>query len=118
MTIPLATTTVTIERQTAPTDAWPDDPPVYDVIATGVRAHFPATRISGTESGDGNVRSELNARLLTDPCDLQHLDRVTDETTGVVWEVSWVLDRSGDYFGLDDMHAGVRRVEAEVGAGT
>lgn len=118
MTIPLSSTTVTITRQTSPTDAWPDDPPVYDQVAAGVRAHFTGMRISGTESGDGNVRMELNVRVLTDPTDLQHLDRVTDETTGVVWEVAWVLDRRGDLFGLDCMHAGVRRVEAEVGAGT
>jgi hypothetical protein len=92
LVIPLATTTIAIER---PGDVGADalDPPaaVPDVVAAGVRAHFPGPSGAETRGDQSTVR-----RLLVDPCDLTHVDTVVDESTGLRYGVVWAVARAGD----------------------
>lgn len=106
MTLPLATTTVTVSRsdQDGTKDAY--DTVTYTDRAQRVRAVISGP--GGTEVTAGGSSEQVSARLDCDPCDLRHDDRVTDDTTGDVWEVSWVRRRVG--LGLDHMVAGLAAV--------
>lgn len=114
MTIPLNTTTITIQRVPDDQSGTPDDEPTWGSIATGVRAHF-TLRQTGTEYDQSEGRSAANSILMADPCDMQQGDRILDETTGAVWDVMWVIQRP--YFGgsFDYMRAEVAKRTAEMG---
>lgn len=102
--IPVATTTVTVE---AMAEAEPGEGRTASTRATGVRA------VIGSPSGRdimaaGGGREAIDAVLDADPIDgMAHTDRVTDDTTGAVWEAVWVEQRQG--LGLDHTRAGLRR---------
>lgn len=101
--IPLATTTVTVSTAA---EAEPGEGRTLTVAATGVRA------VIGSPSGaeryaPGGGTSRVTDVLNCDPCP-QLADNtcvVTDEQTGVTYEVEWVRHRGG--FGLDHTRAGL-----------
>lgn len=105
MSIPFATTEITVQRE--PANAEPFDPETapWEVVAQGVRAHISVSH--GLEPV--SAQEVVAFRLDSDICDLDHLDRVLDERTGRVYEVAWVAPRYG--LGLDHMEAGLNRVE-------
>jgi hypothetical protein len=94
MSVPVATTTITIERPTGG-DAY--DGVSYATYRTGVRAVIGSP--SGAEINAGGSSQQVSARLNCDPVDLAHTDRVTDEKTGITYEVLWTARRLG--FGVD-----------------
>lgn len=112
MTLPLATTTVTIVRPAAGGDRY-EAAASSTTIATGVAAH-----ISGPDGGDlsvGGEQEQVDALLLCEPgLSLTHYDVVTDERTGDVWEITWTRQRVG--LGLDHIVSGLRRVTGGSGA--
>lgn len=100
MSIPLATTTITV---LAPVDG--DDsvsPGVGAPVLTRVPAVF--ARPTGTDVG----ASRVDARLLCDPIALTQRNVVVDETTFTRWSVVWVDARQG--LGMDHTVAGVNRI--------
>jgi hypothetical protein len=107
MTVPLATTTITllapIKDAATPSDAddWgtgADPETGFEVTETGVRAHLSSrsSSIAPTAFGQftpaGNTE-QLKFRLVCDPCSLQAAMRVKDETTGLTYDVAWVTPR-------------------------
>jgi hypothetical protein len=100
--IPLATTTVRIESLGGD----PYETKTATTLASGVRAHLSSP--SGIERLAGGSQEVLDKRLNCDPTTFDKDDRVTDEGTGVVYEVAWVDQRKG--LGLDHTVAGLRKV--------
>jgi len=86
VTLPIPTTTVTVTRRAHdPTaDAYDPDTGPAVTVAAGVPAHFSGPR--AVESADGASQTTTST-LLTDPCDLRHVDVVLDDRTGLRWEV-------------------------------
>ena len=103
--IPLASTTITTSRPD-PTEDPADSSAEPTVVATGVRAHFSVPR--GRTTIAPGEQSVVDMVMGCDPCDLKHTDLVTDDTTGVVYTVVWVVERSG--LGLDHLEVGVNVV--------
>lgn len=101
MTIPLATTTISVLRSDQDGSKDSTDTLTFAAIAMGVRAVIGNPR--GTETNTGGSSEAVTARLDCDPTDLAHGDRVTDETLAQTWEVTWVRRRIG--FGLDHIVA-------------
>jgi hypothetical protein len=108
MSIPLNTTYITIQRAPANTEPFDAEVP-WDVVTEHVRAHISVSH--GLEPVQ--AQEVVAYRLDSDICDLQHLDRILDEKTSLVYEVRWVAARYG--LGLDHMEAGLSRYEG-VGA--
>jgi len=104
VTLPLATTTITVKRPAAGGD--PYEAASVSTVVSGVRAHIGSP--SGRERIVGGSKETLDAGLDCDVCDIAHTDSVTDATTGEVFEVVWVQRRVG--LGLDHMEGGLRRV--------
>lgn len=110
MTIPLATTHVTVTRSLLDGDTDQYDPDEYPdpdtaVIATGVRAVIsPPTASTNLVAGQ---RVSFGAKLICDPTDLQASDTVTEDN-GTVWTVLWA--RPIKAVGLDHTEAGLRMV--------
>lgn len=112
--IPLATTTISVLRLTAAQLADPydnesvDSGPAsgFNVVQTGIRAHISAP--SGREQVAGGEQADVAFKLAADPCDLDHADRVKDESTGHVFLVDWAFLRTA--MGLDHVTAQLRRV--------
>lgn len=101
MTIPVATTTIKVEEAA---EAEPGEGRTWATIASGVRA------VIGSPSGsarpaDGGGASTVVWRLIADPVVITDTSRVTDETTGTVYEVAWIASRPG--LGLDHTVAGL-----------
>jgi hypothetical protein len=97
MSIPIATTTITILRsdQDGETDAY--DGVTYSTHRSGVRAVIGAP--SGSETNAGGSSEQQGARLNCDTVDLRHDDRVYDERSHVTYEVTFTARRYG--VGLD-----------------
>lgn len=105
MAIKLATTTITVSRVPVdPTRDSYDAPPAAVVVASGVRAHISSP--SGTETQLGGTQAVENFRIDCDPVDATHVDTVTDERTGVTYEVLWAVSRYG--LGLDHLEMSAR----------
>lgn len=101
--LPLATTTITVLRSNQDGTRDAVDGVTFSTLVSGVRAVIGSD--SGRETNVGGSSESVDARLDCDPCDLRHGDRITDETTGETWGVSWVRRRIG--YGLDHMAAGL-----------
>jgi hypothetical protein len=103
--IPHATTTVTVE---ALAELEPGAGQSATTRASSVRAVIAAP--SGREiAGPGGGVEAIDAVLVADPITgLRHRDRVTDDDTGLVYEVVWVADRRG--LGLNHHKAGLVKV--------
>lgn len=113
MSIPVATTTIKVERTPVDGTLDPYDPqPEPDVIASGVRAHISTAR--GSEDRAGSDRSIVNFRLSCDQFDagLLHTDTVTDEQSGEVYEVRWAVARN--VTGLAHFQAGMDQISGVV----
>lgn len=108
MSIPINTTLITVLR-TGEYEPY-ETPPEPTVVASKVRAHISTSQ--GTEVVAGGSQSVVTFRMSCDPVDLTHLDQVRDETTGEMYEVSWVHQRRG--LGLDHTQAGLRQVHGVV----
>jgi hypothetical protein len=108
--LPISTTTVTISRfPVDPARDSYDAPPAAVTVASGVRAHISSP--SGAETQLGGSQAVTQYRLDCDPVDVTHIDRVTDDTTGITYEVLWAVSRYG--LGLDHVEAALRLVEGE-----
>jgi hypothetical protein len=108
VSIPLATTTVRVERaRVDPTRDGYDPKPALGVVVSGVRAHLSAP--TGTEILAGGSKQRIDRHLDCDPTDVRHYDEVVDEVTGLRYQVVWTESRTG--LGLDRVEAGLRRVE-------
>lgn len=103
--IPLATTSVVIERLQDGVDPYEDED-AWMPIATGVPGHISSP--TGQERAIGGEQSEIDAVLLADTLELQHTDRITDER-GDTYRVTWVRYRVG--LGLDHTVAGLKVFE-------
>jgi hypothetical protein len=112
LSIPVATTRITVLRVPAdperdPTDAQPD----AEVVRSGVRAHISTSR--GREViGGASTQEVVYFRLSCDPVDIQKDDQVRDEQTDEVYEVEWARLRQG--LGLDHEEAGLKQVKGVV----
>jgi hypothetical protein len=107
MPVPLHTTTISVLR--LPTDPARDpyDPqPDPEVVAAGIRAHISSP--SGRERVAGGSQEVVEFRLSCDPVEIRHTDRVQDEQTGAVYEVTWARERRG--LRLDHTQAGLKQV--------
>lgn len=107
MTIPIATTTITVTRVEAgdtvdPYDG-PSDQPAPTTVATSVRAAIgPPTATTGLTGGR---RVEYEARLVADPCNIAPGDSVVD-AGGNEWTLVWA--RRVTAFGTDHMLGSLR----------
>jgi hypothetical protein len=112
MTLPIATTTITVTRTTSGADVDPyvisDDSST--VVASGVRAVIGP--YSGSEFVRGGEQSIVNATMQCDACDVTHYDRVTDAMTGDVFSVISVQSVQG--FGLDHYECQLKRIDGAV----
>lgn len=110
--LPLATTTVTVERSAS------GDP--YEAAAstatssTGTPAHIGSP--TGREVDRGGQLERIDAVLLAAAgLDLTHTDLVVDDTTGQRYRVGWVEARQG--LGLDHVKAGLTRFDGGANGG-
>lgn len=116
MPIPLATTTITVVGKRPQSGDDPDadgyDTPAPEdfVLATAVRACIsaPNSARKGSSGADSSATDETESYALR--CDvftdgLSRFDQVTDETTGVVYQVDTVMSSRPTQFGLDHIHA-------------
>ncbi|MGK2948990.1 MAG: hypothetical protein ACSLFP_10475 [Acidimicrobiales bacterium] len=100
--LPLATTTITIER---PSSTDPYETPTTTDVACGVAAHIGSP--SGNEVDQGGQQERVDAVLLAKAgIGLLHTDLVVDDGTGDRYRVVWVRQRQG--LGLDHTRAGLR----------
>jgi hypothetical protein len=96
MSIPVSTTTVTIQRAPDRSNIDPEDYDEtidFEMVETGVRAVVDTA--TGGEGGPSGTAETVSFILLADPCDLDHLDRVIDEITGARYEVAWSVTSPG-----------------------
>lgn len=111
--IPLATTTITVTRNTLLATADPYDPVTAspETVASAVRAHLSAPGGFETQRGQ-SAQEDVAWRLSCDPCDLTNDCTVTDDNTGDTYEVEWARIRLG--LGLDHVAAALRQVAGVV----
>lgn len=107
MSIPLATTTITIKR-VPPDDTRDgyDAAPDLATIATRVAANIGAP--SGSQNITTGDRTVVTFRLTCDPTDLQADDQVVDDTTGDTYRCVWARGRKG--LGLNHTTAALEQV--------
>ncbi len=105
MTIPGATTTITVQE---PTQTEPYEAVTWADVASGVRAVIGLGTSGGSESPATGAASTVNARLTADPVALTHDMRGVDDTTGDTYAVVWSVRRVG--LGLEHTTAGLRKV--------
>lgn len=106
MTLPLATTTISILRNTST-----DDSLGVDSLAT-VQSGVPAVikqKKSGTQDIVDGSKSVAKFEIQADTEALRHTDFVVDEQSGDHFRVVFSVYRAG--FGLDHMFAELQRVE-------
>lgn len=110
MSIPVSTTTITVERsdQDGTRDSY--DGVSFTTAFSGIRAVIGSP--SGAETNAGGSSEDVSARLNCDPIDLHHDDRVTDDQTGEQWLVTWTRRRIG--LGLDHTVADLRAISDRV----
>lgn len=111
--IPLATTTITVERTALLATDDPYDTPTAspETVASGVRAHLSTP--GGFEVQRGATQQEDVAwRLACDPCDMTADCVVVDDATGDRFEIEWARLRTG--LGIDHIEAGLRQVTGVV----
>lgn len=101
--MPLATTTIRVERPTTGGDPYEIDA-APTVVSRGTAAHI--GQPSGTEAQAGGELETITDVLLCEAgIDLQHTDLVVDEATDQRYRVQWVRARRG--LGLDHVKAGL-----------
>lgn len=105
MTLPLTTTTVTVQRPSAGVDPYEVDS--YQTVVAGWPAVISGPSGSGLTIG-GDQQS-VSATLLADPVDIRRYDRVVDDTTGRTYDVVWSNQRYE--LGLSHTKAGLTYTE-------
>lgn len=113
MAIPVATTTVLVERTSdrSETDPWDQPTPSdWTTVKAGVRATI--SDASGRSGQPGDTET-TDFRLQCDPVGLNYADRVTDEKTGLRYDVAWSYDNPG-IAGLSSTVAGLTRHQGLV----
>lgn len=113
MAIPLATTTITVERTIllATDDPYDTATANPETVASGVRAHLSSP--GGLELQRGqSAQEDVVWRLACDPCDLTHDCVIVDDATGDRFEIEWARLRTG--LGIDHIEAGLRQVTGVV----
>lgn len=116
MSIPISTTTVTVLRVPGSATRDPYDPePAATTVAAGVPAHISTSY--GREQQRGGSQSVTSLRLSCDPipAGLLHTDRILDDKTGEVYEVTWAVARFG--LGMDHLQGGLRQVSGVIDGG-
>lgn len=103
MSLPTATTTISVLRQTQPgtLDAIDLASVVWSTVSAGVRAVLGSP--SGSETVTAGSSETVTARLACDPVSVRHGDRIYDEQTATTWDVTWTARRYG--LGLDHVVA-------------
>lgn len=109
MSIPLATTTITVERRGSESANY--ETPTLTPIASGVRAVIGSP--SGVTSRQGGSREAVTFRLNSDLVELDAECEVTDDKTADRYLVVWAKQRRG--LGLDHTVAELQQVTG-VGA--
>jgi hypothetical protein len=97
VTIPVATTRISVLRSPDRSGVDPDDytPEDFTVLSSGIRA---VISVSGAYSGSGpgtGDHESVQATLICDPTDLQYLDQVVDDVTGDRYTVDWCFNSPG-----------------------
>jgi hypothetical protein len=108
VTLPLSTTTISVERNVAEQmgrDPY-DSPAQMEVLATGLRAVV--TPPTGSAQLVGGTRVAYLAQLHCDPCDLQPEDQITDAMSGLTWTLLWASEVKA--LGLHFTEGQMRRV--------
>lgn len=106
--IHVATTTIRVLRVPADPTRDPLDPqPSAAQVVAGVRAVISSPNGRATLNS-GGVQEVVEFHLSSDPCDVEGTDLVEDESTGLVYQVTWARLREG--MGLDHMEGGLRQV--------
>lgn len=110
MTLPLATTTVTVAVDTR---TEPDGAPDYSAATGPHQAHISAP--SGSEQTGGEGSERIDAQLYIDAgITLEHNAQITDLGTGLEYRIVWSQARQG--LGLDHQVAGLVLVRGAVPA--
>ena len=93
--IPLATTTITVQRTEVPpdTDGYEADPPAPTEIASGIRAVVSPPGASVSLAGGDRVVTRT--RITSDPVDCRSGDTVIDDSTCQCWLVDSVQQIAG-----------------------
>lgn len=109
--IPLATTTITVLRQSVP-DQYDDPYSGHSAadrteFATGVRAVI--DRPAGREQVAGGEQSIADLELVCDPVGLDYRDLIRDDSSGRVYRLVWALSFPGEH-----EEAALRIVEGET----
>jgi hypothetical protein len=109
--IPLATSTITVQRvaSTVGQDGYDPDQPGPSTVASGVRAVV--TPPSASVALSGGDRVVYTGQLTCDPVDLRADDTVTDSTSGLTWMVLWAQPVNA--VGLTFVRAQLRLVQGE-----
>jgi hypothetical protein len=121
VSIPLATTTITVLR---PREEDQYEEPysgttttAFGEVASGVRAviDIPVARDAGKQRAAGGEQTETEFRFSCDPCDVSRLDYIRDDTSGVTMRVTWVhhFGVIGG-FGASHVEGGLELVEGLV----
>lgn len=112
--IPVATTRVRVWRKDTELgetqDPWEDNTTTnaFAILDEGIRAvvSVGGGNYAGQTVGPGDSET-VNFTLLADPCDLQYLDEVEDEVTGVRYQVEWSIASPGVAGHLASVRAGL-----------
>lgn len=119
MSIPLATTTITVSGVRPQSSIDPDSegydapPPAPATLSTGVRAC-----ISNPTGSRSTPNDELDIYTLScDPVDLNRFDTVIDEATGTEYMVDSVVMSVTESFGLQHTKAILRLTKGLNGGG-
>lgn len=113
MAIPVATTTISVERVELLATSDPYDPATAspETVASGVRAHLSSP--GGIELQRGaSSQEDVSWRLACDPCDITADCVIVDDATGDRYEVEWARLRTG--LGVDHIEAALRQVTGVV----
>lgn len=119
MAVPLATTTITVHGVRPQSAVDPDaegydaPPPAPTMQATGIRATISLPQSArGSSAAVSSPADEVDTYTLScDPVELTRHDTVTDDTTGVVYEVETVIPSPTVVFGLQHIKAKLKRTE-------
>jgi hypothetical protein len=125
MSIPIATTTITVRRPTSAqqsadpwSDGYEDAPGVPSaiggqgaIVAQAVRATISTGSARG--SGNGGESETVEFRLVCDPTPISYLDEVTDESTGTIYFVAWANTTPG-IAGLGHTVAGITTTKGQA----
>lgn len=119
MSLPVATTTITILRGATPSTEDPygegydevgDRDDSVATVDTSVRAVIAPAGAGNSGRSGGGESQVMEFRLVADDCDLQYTDTVLDDITGEEFAVVWAHGQPG-LAGLDHVAANLRQTK-------